>query len=461
MAEPKPHMPTAQSHLSHLPPLGTKVDVDARTMTPRDTEKEAAQATMVAPEWIKPEIQIPSELRTNAQAAQRQAPRHTFSLDPQPFPEAEPDQAYDQEQEQGQDAPAEPVAFSYPPQGFTPTGLYTPQTPGYVQEYQGAHEQAQDQEQVPQRVPAALQHAAQVQAQAQAPQRALPRHTAQQPRYQDQPAMTPPPTFTEQPMYKMQAPMPAQQFHAQPAASETAAAMHAVRPSQFVPPPTMGTSARTVELPGKPLQHPVVAELLRDFGLRQSDIHEFASLGFTFKIREVNAEVLNYCLGNAAKASVGELDMSNRTRLMVAAMSVISINDVPVTEIFPWQKAKLKGRKFDPWWPPYPVQVLLAEPLFRFFFEEIRVDVVSAIADEYDSVYGNDTDEDTTKQPLVVANEKLVRFKCSVAGCKHTIDVEPTFTGRGNEIHAVFCVHHGVPMTPLGYVKDLADLPLE
>lgn len=451
MAEPKPHMPTAQSHLSHLPPLGTKVDVDARTMTPRDTEKEAAQATMVAPEWIKPEIQIPSELRTNAQAAQRQVPRHTFTLDPQTFPEPDPTDEQEAHEER------EPVAFSYPPQGFAPSGLYTPQDhPGYAQpEYpqEYAPEQQAAPQYAPQRVPAALQHAAQ-----QGRPQALPRHA---PQYQEAPAMTPPPTFTEQPqMYKMQAPAH-QTFQAQPAASETAAAMHAVRPSQFVPPPTMGTNSRTVELPGKPLQHPVVAELLRDFGLRQSDIHEFASLGFTFKIREVNAEVLNYCLGNAAKASVGELDMSNRTRLMVAAMSVISINDVPVTEIFPWQKAKLKGRKFDPWWPPYPVQVLLAEPLFRFFFEEIRVDVVSAIADEYDSVYGNDTDEDTTKQPLVVANEKLVRFKCSVAGCKHTIDVEPTFTGRGNEIHAVFCVHHGVPMTPLGYVKDLADLPLE
>jgi len=236
----------------------------------------------------------------------------------------------------------------------------------------------------------------------------------------------------------------------------------APRPSPHVPQPTPGPRAGTVRVPGQPLQHPVVAELLQQFGLKKSDIHTFEALGHTFCIREVNSEILQFCIGQASKIAVSEADLGTRVRNMVAALSTLSIDNVPVVDIFPWNRALVKNSKIDPMWPPFTVTVLIAEHLFRFFFESMKSDVISAIAGEYDGVYGSGNEpEETTRTPLVTReNDQRVRFKCPVDGCGHVEDVEPIKLGD-DLVQARGCPVHITEMTALGYTKDLVSVPLD
>jgi hypothetical protein len=254
---------------------------------------------------------------------------------------------------------------------------------------------------------------------------------------------------------------------AQPAPLSISEAAHqhaaATRPSASVPQPTPGPRAGTVRVPGQPLQHPVVAELLQQFGLKKTDIHTFDALGHTFVIREANSEILQFCIGQGSKMAVSDADLGTRVRNMVAALSVISIDNVPVVELFPWNKTSIRNAaSIDPLWPPFTVTVLVAEHLFRLFFESMKSDVISKIAEEYDVVYGGGTEpEDTTRAPLITReNDKRVRFKCNVAGCGHVEDVEPIVLGD-DLVQARFCPAHGVELTPLGYTRDMVSLPLE
>ena len=257
-----------------------------------------------------------------------------------------------------------------------------------------------------------------------------------------------------------QAPAPMQA----PASTAEAAHQHSsvVRPSEHVPAPTPGPRSGTVRVPGQPIQHPVVAELLKQFGLKKSDVHEFEALGHTFVIREINSEILQFCIGQSSKSSVSEADLGTRVRNMVAVLSVLSIDGVPVVDIFPWNRALLKNVKIDPMWPPFTATVLVAEHLFRFFFEDMKPDVIAKIASEYDVVYGDGTEpEDTTRMPLFTKeNDTRVRFKCSIEGCGHVEDVEPIVLGD-DLVQARFCPSHGVEHSALGYTKDLSSVPLE
>lgn len=405
MAEPQPNQPQVPEHLSHLPNLGTRVNVNAQAQAPRDTEREQAQANIAAPDWIKPTIRVTPEVQKQAQQA-AQPSRYQFSLDPQEHADVEMPVQHDQE-------------FNYP------------QDPGYAPAP------------VTQEVPAALRFAAQ---------------QAQPAPYQPQ---------FQAPPVQQAAPAPQASYIEHPntprmETREAAAQVNAPRPSVHVPPPTMGSNPRTVKMPGQPVQHPVVSDLLRDFGLKQSDTHKFEAFGHGFTIREVNADVLNFCMGQAGKLAVTEADMGSRTRFMVAALSVLAIDDIPVVELFQWDKSKLRrGTSVDPWWPPFPVVTLLAESLFRFFFEQMKVDVIGRVAQEYDDMYGDAQEpEDSTRAPAnLTASDERVRFKCSVAGCGHVLDQDPVFLSK-DTIKAVYCHEHGVAMTPIGYTRELGNLPL-
>lgn len=261
------------------------------------------------------------------------------------------------------------------------------------------------------------------------------------------------PPVVAPPMYQHHSPPPAFEQPSVPVHAQSA----------YVPPPQLGSVPGSVQVPPKPVQHPVVGQLLRDFGLAYARTAEAVVGPYRFRIREANAEVTNYVLGVAGRSALTDADYISRSRLMLAALGVVSINDTPVVDMFTWDRTRLpKGTVIDPNFPSSAVVVALAPELFMFFMETLSSEVINDIADAYDKEFGGTEAEETTNTPVgILANEQRVRFKCPAEACGFVEDVVPDYADPQHQtVHARFCRKCGTKLSPIGRLKDMADVPL-
>jgi hypothetical protein len=108
------------------------------------------------------------------------------------------------------------------------------------------------------------------------------------------------------------------------------------------------------------------------------------------------------------------------------------------------------------------VIVALAPELFAFFMETLNPEVINDIADAYDKEFGGTEAEETTNTPVgILANEQRVRFKCPAEACGFVEDVVPDYADPQHQtVHARFCRKCGTKLSPIGRLKDMADVPL-
>ena len=286
-----------------------------------------------------------------------------------------------------------------------------------------------------------------------------------------------PPSATEQPVYAPQAATaPPQPVYAQPAPavlptfsaptmSTGDAGIYAGAPkaSAYVPPPTPGRTPGSVVMPGKPLQHPVLTALLRDFGIVTRKSHEVKVGKFVFTIRPVNAEILSYAVSVASKMAQTNDEYQTRLRMVIGVLSISGIDGLPLHEIFGVDLTNIRESITDPFFPPFTVAVKTSVPLLRFMFEDLGLTPISVVSGAYETHYNDDTeDEEVTEAPKATApTDTRVRFKCSIEGCGHVEDVVPVILDAAKgAIQARYCPVHGQPLTPIAYTRDLANIPL-
>jgi hypothetical protein len=232
------------------------------------------------------------------------------------------------------------------------------------------------------------------------------------------------------------------------------------RPASSIPAPQPGRTQGSVQMPNAPVQHPVVDALLADLGFTDQHLVVTTVAGHNFTMRKLPAELFAYALSIVSKVSSTNDEYAMRLNLTLGALSVVKIDDQPV-----WHLAKVdvsKVGQFSDTNPPFSVASKSGSFIIDLFFSKLDFDVISKIADAYDSAWGTkDVDADMLAQAgAIKADDQRVRFKCSVEGCEHVEDVVPQYTDAQGSMQPRFCPTHGPTMTPIGYLNQLANIPL-
>lgn len=269
-----------------------------------------------------------------------------------------------------------------------------------------------------------------------------------------------PPEFDAQPRQQFQQPEPA------PRHSHAHAAGFAPQPaSERVPQPQPGRVEGSHQLPSQPLMHPVLESLMQDFGLKESNAHEFEWRGHRYRLMPLTAELMGFCTSLASRTSQSNDEYMYRLALIMGIVSLVAIDGVPCAELFKAQVAGLKIA-YDPFNPPYAVRVKFAPSLLELFSSKLRIAASQKIAEEYDTAFDEGSDlvaaakkaEET--KPAGHVDER-VHFRCSVDGCDFVENVVPEYLDAAGSIKPRFCPAHGPTMTPVAYTRDLGDTPLE
>lgn len=283
------------------------------------------------------------------------------------------------------------------------------------------------------------------------------------------------PTFTapssSQPFVPAQSPQYAQQAPVQdPRHQFTFEAPEVPQPQEYhaqphvnaVQPPVPGQFPGSVQMPqaGVPTQHPVVNSLLRDLGFSEAQLETVEYKGHSFTMRKNPAELFAYVLSVVSKSSSTNDERMVRLTLTLPAVSVVFIDGVPSWKVLEVNVSTLGN--FDDSNPPYRVAVKVAPKLIDLFIgNKLDIDVITELADRYEKKWST-TDPEielAAKAADITKDDKRVRFSCSVPGCTETDDAVPEFIDATN-VKIRYCHEHGPTMSPLGYLKDLANSPL-
>jgi hypothetical protein len=270
----------------------------------------------------------------------------------------------------------------------------------------------------------------------------------------------------QEPVPQFNAPYPQAPAYQQPQAQPTSFTPNVVpqaqyaRPASSIPAPQPGRTQGSVQMPNAPVQHPVVDALLADLGFTDQNLVVKTIAGHNFTMRKLPAELFAFALSIVSKVSTTNDEYAMRLNLTLGALSVVKIDDQPV-----WHLAKVdvsKVGQFSDTNPPFSVASKSGSFIIDLFFSKLDFDVIGKIADAYDDAWGTkDADADLLAQAgAIKADDQRVRFKCSVEGCGHVEDVIPEYTDAQGSMQPRFCPTHGPSMTPIGYLNQLANIPL-
>ena len=227
-----------------------------------------------------------------------------------------------------------------------------------------------------------------------------------------------------------------------------------------VPLAAAGSVSGSVRVPNPPSQHPVVDALLRGLGFDESKLVHVEIGGFKFTMRRNPAEVFAYTLSIVSKSSSTNDEAAMRLAMTLAALSVIKINDEPLWKLFDIDVTK--AGTFDPSNPPFLVVTKTASAVIDLFFNQLDWNVINKLSDAYSEHWGDDDGENLLASASKISgDDSRVRFKCTIDGCKHTEDVVPEKLDAKGSIKPRFCPEHGNTMSPVGYLRDLVDVPLD
>lgn len=226
------------------------------------------------------------------------------------------------------------------------------------------------------------------------------------------------------------------------------------------PAPNQGRVPGSVQLPDRPVQHPVINSLLADLGFSDAKLVNTNIANHVFTQRQLNADMFAFALSTVSRASSTNDEYAMRLNLTLGALSVVKIDGAPSYALASVDVSK--AGTFDDSNPPFAVYSKSTSFLLDLFFSKLDFKIVETLADTYDKNWGTkDADADLLAMAGAVdAEDKRVRFKCSVEGCKHVEDVVPEFLDGSGSVRARFCPEHGDTMTPLGYLSQLANVPL-
>jgi hypothetical protein len=227
-----------------------------------------------------------------------------------------------------------------------------------------------------------------------------------------------------------------------------------------VPPAQPGSVPGSVRVPNPPNQHPVVDALLRSLGYDESKLVHVELSGFKFTMRRNPAEVFAYTLSVVSKSSSTNDEAAMRLAMTLAALSVIKINGEPIWNLFGIDVSK--AGQFDDNNPPFLVVAKTASAIIDLFFNQLDWNVINKLADTYSEHWGDDDDESLLAQAAKISpDDQRVRFKCQIEGCNHVEDVVPDKLDAKGSVRSRFCPEHGPTMSPSGYLRDLANVPLD
>lgn len=241
------------------------------------------------------------------------------------------------------------------------------------------------------------------------------------------------------------------------------AASFAPQRSSSVPAPTPGAFPGSHQLPSKPLKHPVIESLLHDLSIKEDSVYIHEFLGHTYTLRPLTAELMGFATSLASRTATSNDEYIYKLALVSGILSVVAIDDVPCSEIYAQELASLKNPlpPYAPLNPPYAARVKYAPALIDLFMSKLKLNIVQSIAEAYDTAFDEDVTLKKAAESATSDVDQRVHFQCSVEGCGYSENVIPEIIDHASgAIRPRFCTVHGPTMTPIGYVKDLANTPL-
>lgn len=226
-------------------------------------------------------------------------------------------------------------------------------------------------------------------------------------------------------------------------------------PAQLAAPAPVASAV----VPPRPIRHPVLEGLLRDFGLKTYGVKtvelEAPYNGYRWSFRKYSREQLNYALSVASNSALSAEAMESRLRTTTMAISLAALNDVPVWEVFgvDTENAAIT----DTMYPPNSVAILAAGRVVDFLDEHTDSGLADTLWERFVDLWPADGE---TMIPSQV-EAKVYRHKCPVSGCAYYVDKEPEYVNKvSGEIKTGFCPEHGAKLVVIGEVNELGDVPL-
>lgn len=210
--------------------------------------------------------------------------------------------------------------------------------------------------------------------------------------------------------------------------------------------------------------HPVLASLLKNFGLKKDEVHKNiirytdGSGAVTFLQTEYEESLETWAIqeGRLRAKIVGETEGMDWYQTLLASLSVVAIEDVPVYEVFgielfEMEKHKISQNKYD---ISERVRKISANQL-----AELLVTKLNGFTEKLLEFYASKVKKNILESSIDDEKKNFEQYICPQEGCVETLYLEPRRDHSGMEL-PYYCKIHGVVMESITKLGE-NQAPLE
>ena len=202
-------------------------------------------------------------------------------------------------------------------------------------------------------------------------------------------------------------------------------------------------------------EHPLLAKLRSRYTISALDIRYKTIDGIKYGFQKhSNQAYLKFVTNKVIPTIDTEAELSDKHAYALAAISLVSVDDVPAWEVFGVEIDPVVERTWldaEPLNPPTTVIVKTADVIYHMFVLEGIPEFGDTLARAYNELFP-DID--------IIGDNDVWIHKCMTPGCHQRFEHLPEKDSDGNQ-KQYFCPVHGTPMRPLGSKGDLRNVPLD
>ena len=214
----------------------------------------------------------------------------------------------------------------------------------------------------------------------------------------------------------------------------------------------------TQQPPAQPKRdHPLLADLKRELGLRSEQYEDFEVGGHLWKMSALSAGDAAMAARVADSLSGSPTEYNVRLNIAMACLAVVAIDDVPAFEVFGVTVPPTILVE-DPLAPPQQIRL----QAFFHLYDWVINDTKGGLGNRLWDIYSEEIDDKSFVSSYMDNRDKdIVTFKCPSQGCTHELSTAPEY--EDGNMKPPFCQHHGVLMQPVESVnpdRDGGNVPL-